>query len=209
MRLMQRLAGLLVLFALSAAVLISVDPAFGQTSSSPVEQLMQGLGPDQLQSLTQQLGVGGAGAQNATTIRPQPYSEEQQDMMLRQQRDMLIEAQRQRTEAQRLSPFLQAEDWVVVTVDYNPLPAGNPAPPPPSAAVQAALGGATGQQQNILSSLPPGVPGANQAALAGASGAVGGAGAAAAGANAQNAALAAATAAAMAPSPAQGVNAGG
>src|SRR5580700_3613141 len=193
MRLMQRLAGLLVLFALSAAVLISVDPAFGQTSSSPVEQLMQGLGPDQLQSLTQQLGVGGAGAQNATTIRPQPYSEEQQDMMLRQQRDMLIEAQRQRTEAQRLSPFLQAEDWVVVTIDYNPLPSGNPTPPSPGA-VQAALGGATGQQQNILGTPTPPIPGANQAALAGASGAVGGAGAAAAGAaNAQNAALAAAT----------------
>jgi polysaccharide export outer membrane protein len=210
MRLMQRLAGLLVLFALSAAVLISVDPAFGQTSSSPVEQLMQGLGPDQLQSITQQLGVGGTGAQqNTTPVRPPPFNEEQQNMMLRQQRDMLIEAQRQRTEAQRLSPFLQAEDWVVVTIDYNPLPSGNPTPPSPGA-VQAALGGATGQQQNILGTPTPPIPGANQAALAGASGAVGGAGGAAAGAaNAQNAALAAATAAAMAPSSPQGVTAGG
>jgi polysaccharide export outer membrane protein len=208
MRLMQRLAGPLVLFALSAAVLITVDPAYGQTTGSPVEQLMQGLGPDQLQSITQGLGVGGSGnQQNTTPVRPPPFNEEQQDMMLRQQRDMLIEAQRQRTEAQRLSPFLQPEDWVVVTVDYNPLPAGNPTPPQP-AAVQAALGAAAGQQpQNVLNPTPV-VPGASQAALAGANGAALG-GAAGGATNAQSAALAAATNAAMTPPPAQGVNAGG
>jgi polysaccharide biosynthesis/export protein len=206
MRLMQRLAGPLVLFALSAAVLITVDPAYGQTTGSPVEQLMQGLGPDQLQSITQGLG-GGAGAQNSATVHPQPYNEEQQDMMLRQQRDLLMEAQRQRNEAQRLSPFLQPEDWVVVTIDYNPLPAGNPTPPQP-AAVQAALGGATGQQQQNPLNPTAVVPGANQAALAGANGAALG-GAAGGAANAQNAALAAATAAATAPPSAQGVPAGG
>src|SRR3984885_12494450 len=205
MRLMQRLAGLLVLFALSAAVLISVDPAFGQTSSSPVEQLMQGLGPDQLQSITQQLGVGGTGAQqNTTPVRPPPFNEEQQDMMLRQQRDMLIEAQRQRTEAQRLSPFLQAEDWVVVTIDYNPLPSGNQ--PPPTAQPQlSALTGVTPQQQNILGNLAPSLGTQGTVAQSGVTGAAGNPN------NPNNLAngVAAATAAATTPPSAQGVTAGG
>jgi polysaccharide biosynthesis/export protein len=206
MRLMQRLAGPLVLFALSAAVLISVDPAFAQTSSSPVEQLLQGLSPDQLGSLSQLGGTGAGGAQGATALRPMPATEEQQNLMLQQQHDLLQDQQRQRAELSRLSPFLQAEDWVVITIDFNPLPAGNPPPPtaqPPQPGV--ALAGVTPQQQNILGNLAPGL--GTQGTLA-QSGATGGA---AAGGNPNNLgnSLAAATTAATAPPSAQGVTAGG
>ena len=40
--------------------------------------------------------------------------------MLQQQRDMLQEQQKQRAELQRLSPFLQADDWVVITDRLQP-----------------------------------------------------------------------------------------
>ncbi len=208
MRLMQRPAGLLVLFVLSAALVISVDPAYGQTSGSPMEQILQGLSPDQLGSLSQQFGGTGAGgaqgAQGALGNRQLPMSEEQQNLMLQQQRDLLRDQQRQRGEMQRLSPFLQAEDWVVITVDSNPLPAGNQ---PPGAAPQAgALGALAGtNQQNILGNLAPGLAGANQNSLSQSGSAPGGGGVA----NSQQNGLAAATAAATTPPPAQGVTAGG
>src|SRR5215469_7677080 len=167
MRLMQRLAGLLVFFALSATLISSLDPALGQTPGSPVEQILQGLSPEQLGAISQQLGgVGGTGGtQGAQGLTRQlPQTEEQQSLLLQQQRDALMDQQRQRAEVQRLSPFLQAEDWVVITIDFNPLPAGNaPAPTalPPSAL--GALAGAPGQQQqNILGNLAPAIT-ANQA----------------------------------------------
>jgi polysaccharide export outer membrane protein len=206
MRLMQRLVGLLVLFTLSAAVLISVDPAYGQNSGSPMEQLLQGLSPDQLGSLSQQFGgAGGAqGAQGALGARPQPMSEEQQNLMLQQQRDLQRDQQRQRAELQRLSPFLQAEDWVVITVDSNPLPAGNQ-PPPTAQQAAGALGALAGtNQQNVLGNLAPSLAGTNQNPLSQSGSAPGGGVP-----NSQQNGLAAATAAATTPPPAQGVTAGG
>jgi polysaccharide biosynthesis/export protein len=210
MRLMQRPSGLLVLFALVAAVPICIDPVYGQNSGSGGDsglQILQGLSPQARDALSQQLGgVGGTTtSQGATGSRPTPgASEEQQNLMLQQQRDMLLDAQKQRSELQRLSPFLQGEDWVVITIDYNPLPAGNQ---PPSAAPQVggalgALGGATNQQQqNILGNLGPALTGSS-AALAQSAAANGVPGAT------QNPA-AAATSAAMTPSGPQGVTAGG
>jgi polysaccharide biosynthesis/export protein len=202
MRLMQRLAALLVLFVLSATLVSSVDPAYGQSQGSPVEQMLQGLSPDQMSAISQQFGgsQGAAqGAQGAAT-RQVPQNEEQQSLLLRQQRDSLTDQQKQRAELQRLSPFLQADDWVVITIDYNPLPSGNA--PPPTVAPSAALGTLTGapsqQQQNILGNLAPAIA-ANQGQAGGTS---------AQGAGSQSG-LAAATAAATSPPPAQGVTAGG
>jgi protein involved in polysaccharide export with SLBB domain len=213
MRLMQRLAGPLVLFALSAAVLISIDPVYGQNSGSSVEQILQGLSQDQLGSISQQLPGAGTGGANGTgtTNRMAPINEAQQNLMLQQQRDMVLEQQRQRAELQRLSPFLQGEDWVVITVDSNPLPAGNQPPPnAPQVSALGALGGVTTpQQQNLLGNLAPGL-GGSQSALAQSAGAAGAAGGG--GANAANnpaSGVAAATAAAMSPSAAQNVTAGG
>lgn len=152
---MQRLAGPLVLFILFVAVLTRFTPVYGQTSGSGLEQLLQGLSPDQIGSITQQLGTTGTQGASAGQ-RQTPASEEQQNLMLQQQRDLLQEQQKQRMEMQRLTPFLQAEDWVVITIDSNPLPA---AAPPTAAASQAgvlsALGGIGNaqQQQNILGGL--------------------------------------------------------
>jgi hypothetical protein len=66
-------------------------------------------------------------------------------------------SKKQRGELQRLSPYLQAEDWVIVTIDSSPLP-------PPPLLQAGVLGGANPQQQNILGNLPPGLA-ANQGAL--------------------------------------------
>jgi protein involved in polysaccharide export with SLBB domain len=206
MRLMQRLAGPLVLFALSAASFITLDAAYGQQSNgSPVEQLLQGLSPDQLGSLSQLGGTGAGGAQGATALRPMPATEEQQNLMLQQQHDLLQDQQRQRAELSRLSPFLQAEDWVVITIDFNPLPAGNQPPPTAQPQPGGALTGVTPQQQNILGNLAPGLGTQGTLAQSGATGV------AAAGGNSNNLAngLAAATTAATTPPPAQGVTAGG
>jgi polysaccharide biosynthesis/export protein len=199
MRLMQRLVGLLVVATLFAASLICLDPAYGQaTSGSPVEQLLQGLSPEQLSSVS---GLGGTrGMPGALGGRETPASEEQESLMLQQQREQLRERDKQRAELQRLSLFLQAGDWVVITIDSTPLPAGNPALPPavPPAALSAlgATAAPSAQQQNILGNLAPALAG-NQAQSSDNTAAA-----------VQNG-VAAATAAAVAPPPAQGVTAGG
>jgi polysaccharide export outer membrane protein len=206
MRLMQRLAGLSILVALVAALLSPMASVFGQTPGSPVEQILQGLTPDQMGAISQQFGgLGGAGGgtqgAQAGISRQLPQSEEQQSLLLQQQREAQLDQQRQRAEQQRLSPFLQPEDWVVITIDSNPLPAGN-APPPttPPAAALGGLAGAPGQpppqQQNILGNLAPAIA-ATQGQPSGAQ------------ASAAQGALAAAAAAATTPPSAQGVPAGG
>lgn len=161
MRLLQRLAGLL--FALSATSLICGEPALGQTSGSPVEQILQGLSPDQIGAITQQLGGSGAGGlggtQGAPGGRQTGENAEQQSLMLQQQRQMQRDAQKLRKERERLSPYLQAEDWVVITIDSNPLPARTPVSP------GGVLGALSPEQQSILGRLGPnqaanqGVPG--------------------------------------------------
>jgi protein involved in polysaccharide export with SLBB domain len=209
MRLMQRLAGPLVLFILFVAVLTRLTPVFGQTSGSGLEQLLQGLSPDQIGSITQQLG-GATGTQGASAGQRQtPASEEQQNLMLQQQRDLLQEQQKQRMEMQRLTPFLQGEDWVVITIDSNPLPA---AAPPSGAASQAGVLGALGgignaQQQNLLGGLASSLAGQGALGQTAAAGAPPGVGAGAANQTVNGAA--ATTGAALAPPPAPGVTAGG
>ncbi len=160
MRLMQRLAGLLVLFALSAALLLCGNAATGQTNENPMGaglQMLQGLSPEQRESISQQLGGGGLGNTGTTPgavgARALPMNEEQQNLMLQQQRDLLMDQLKQRAELQRLSPFLKAEDWVVITIDSNPLPAGPPVPTgPPQGA--AALSGAQWARRWCSSGLP-------------------------------------------------------
>jgi protein involved in polysaccharide export with SLBB domain len=199
---MQRRNG--IALALSALFLIgSVDRTFGQASGSTLDtglQILQGLSSEQRAAITEQLGGGGrGGAQGTLGVRESPQSEEQQNLLLQQQREALIEQQKQRAELQRLSPYLEGDDWVVITIDYSPLPAGNPPPTtPPVPGALAALGGAVSpQQQSVLASVAPGL--ANQSA----------AGAGAGPANQTASGVAAATAAANAPPAAQGVTAGG
>jgi protein involved in polysaccharide export with SLBB domain len=156
MRSMQRLAGLLVFFALSVTLFIGIDPANGQIPGSIADtglQILQGLSPEQRSALSQQLG-GLGGTQGAAGARLQPGTEEQQALMLQQQRDQIMDTQKQRAELQRLSPFLQAEDWVVITIDWSPLPG---LPPSQLLAVPGALGTLGGLQgyPTTLGSLPP------------------------------------------------------
>ncbi len=215
MPLLQRLSGPLILLALSAAVPLCIESAFGQATQNPLDQglqILQGLSPDQLGSLTQGLGRGGLGAQGTQgMLGQQPLTEEQQSLMLKQQRQQLGDQQKQREELERLSPFLQPDDWVVVTIDYNPLPAGNPSPTPqpPNPLAPGATTGLNPQQQNILGNLSPGLS-ASQSSLNQMAGTTGtGLGSGVSGSNPTASGLAAATAAATAPPPAQGVTAGG
>ncbi|MFZ0008123.1 MAG: hypothetical protein WAK94_07790, partial [Steroidobacteraceae bacterium] len=131
MRLLQRLSGLFVLFVLSAALPLRLDSAFGQTSQNPLDQglqILQGLSPEQLGSIQQNAGAGGTGAQGQQNSMREPLTEEQQSLALQQQQMQAQEQQKQRAELERLSPFLQPDDWVVITVDSNPLPSGNQPP---------------------------------------------------------------------------------
>ena len=193
MRLMRPLAGLLFVSALSASSLIFPGLARGQTPGSPVQQILQGLSPEQLNAISQQMGgAAGVGAQGlqGSAPRPSPETEEQQNLSLQQQREQLRQQQRQLSEAERLSPYLQSEEWVVITIDSKPLPSAN-APAPTG--VLGALGTAPSQQQqNILGNLAPPIPG-NEAQAAGAAGI----------------ASAPAAGAPQAPSGPQGVTAGG
>ncbi len=160
MRLMQLRPG--ILFALFATLLVvSVGDSYGQTSGSPLDtglQILQGLSPEQRAAISQQLGGSGVGGatQGTTGTRQAPQTEEQQNLLLQQQREQLIEQQKQRAELQRLSPFLQGDDWVVITIDSVPLPGTTLAAPGAAPAnVLGSLGAAPGaaspaQQPNIL-----------------------------------------------------------
>jgi polysaccharide export outer membrane protein len=210
MRLLQRLSGPFVLFVLSAALPLCLDSAFGQTSPNSLDQglqILQGLSPEQLGSIQQNMGSGGAGgAQGQQNPLREPLTEEQQSLALQQQQLQLQELQKQRGELQRLSPFLQPDDWVVITVDSNPLPSGNQPPAQqPNPLNPLAAPAANQQQQNILGNLAPSLS-ANQSALSQLPGATS---AAPGTSNSTANGLAAATSSAMAPSAAQNVTAGG
>jgi polysaccharide export outer membrane protein len=164
MPLMQRLAGFLA--ALSVTLLIGIVPASGQSPGSIADtglQILQGLSPEQRGAIGQQFG-GAGGNQNGLGGRSTPLTEEQQSLQLQQQRDQMEDEQKQRAEFERLSPFLRADDWVVVTIDLVPLPVEISQNPLQG----AALGGIPGAQpQNPLNNLSGG---ANQASIAGAAG---------------------------------------
>jgi polysaccharide biosynthesis/export protein len=218
MRLLQRLSGPFVLFVLSAALPLCLDSAYAQTTGNPLDQglqILQGLSPDQLGSLTQGLGRGGVGGLQGNQGMPgqQALTEEQQNLMLQQQQQQMQEQQKQRAELQRLSPFLQPDDWVVVTIDYNPLPAGNPPPTSqqPNPLNPGAPAGLNQQQQNILGNLAPALSGSQSAAnqVSGTSGVTSASGLGTGANNSTSNSLAAATQAATTPPPAQSVTAGG
>src|SRR5712671_4525786 len=133
------------LLALSMALLLFIGPASGQSLDNSIQslQMMQGLSPEQRDAVLRQLGGLGAGGLGGTqgTLggRQQQGDEEQQNLMRQQQRDLLMDTQKQRAEIERLSPFLQGEDWVVITIDSNPLPAQTETPATPQASALANL----------------------------------------------------------------------
>src|SRR5437879_10987330 len=106
------------LLALSVPLLLVLGPASGQDSGNSLEslQMMQGLSPEQRDALSRQLGGLGAGSGTQGTVggRQQQADEEQQSLMRQQQRDLLMDAQKQRAELERVSAFLQGEAWDVI-----------------------------------------------------------------------------------------------
>ena len=130
MRLMQRLAGLLAPLALVGAVQLCIAPARAQNAGSTGLQILQGLSPDQLNAIRAQ-----GAAQGTVTGHAEPLTEDQQSLLLQQQRQQIVERQKQREEMERLSPYLEREDWVVVTIDSRPLPP--PAAPPGTLGISA------------------------------------------------------------------------
>src|SRR5438105_10183714 len=138
-----RLGPFIRLLALSTALLLHIGPASGQSLGNSIDslQMMQGLSPEQRDAIARQLGGAGGlgGTQGTLGGRQQQADEEQQSFMRQQQRDLLMDAQKQRAELERLSPFLQAEDWVVITIDSKPLPVGTQTPATLPASALAAL----------------------------------------------------------------------
>src|SRR5437762_8880698 len=113
-----------VSIALAATMLICVDAALGQNMGL---QMLQGLSPEQRAAISQQVGgigqQGRPGTQGGLGGREEQAAEEQLNFMLQQQRNLLMDAQKQRAELDRLSPFLQGEDWIIITIDSSPLAA--------------------------------------------------------------------------------------
>jgi len=72
-------------------------------------------------ALSRQLGgVGGGGLGNMQGTlggREQQPDEELMNIIQQQQRELLMDEEKQRAELQRLSPFWQGEDWLVITID--------------------------------------------------------------------------------------------
>jgi len=124
----SRLFVSLVSIALAATMLICVDAALGQTTNMGL-QMLQGLSPEQRAAIAQQFGgMQRGGMQGSLGAREDQAEEEQLNFILRQQRDALMDAQKQRAELDRLSPFLQGDDLIIITIDSSPLPGGRGTP---------------------------------------------------------------------------------
>lgn len=148
MHVMRRLAGMLALFALVG--LVGINRTSAQNGGSPIDtglQILQGLSPDQLSAITQQLGMGQGGSQSPLGGHELPLTEDQQSLLLQQQRDLMVQQKKQRAEMERLSVYLEGDDWVVVTIDSNPLP------PPPVPTSFAPLIAGNPLQQGVLSNM--------------------------------------------------------
>src|SRR5882762_956 len=149
MLLRSRSFPLTAMFALSATLLTWVGPASGQTSGGL--QMLQGLSPQQREALARQLGgLGSGGTQGTQGSREQQVDEELRNITQQQQRDLLMDEEKERAELQRLSPFLQGEDWLVITIDSNPLPAESQTPATPQT---SALAGLTNLPPSALAAL--------------------------------------------------------
>src|SRR4029077_608127 len=156
MPLRSRSLPLTAVLALSATLLTWVGPANGQTSGGL--QMLQGLSPQQREALARQLGgLGGTGLGNmqGTLGGRQPQvDEEMLNITQQQQRELLMDEEKERAELERLSPFLQGEDWLLITIDSNPLPAESQTPTTPPT---SALAGFTNLPPSALAALRSGL----------------------------------------------------
>lgn len=150
----------------------------GSSISDLEQQVLQGLSPEQRDSIMNQLGIGNGGQSQGPGGRRQNDLTQQENDNGRAGSQKLTAEQQE--EMKRLSPYLQADDWVVVTVDSNPLPT----PPPPSIPQLGVGGTVSGISPGVLAGVQQN-PALSAAAAAG--GANTGAGAPAAAAGESNA----------------------
>jgi protein involved in polysaccharide export with SLBB domain len=118
----------LAILALYAIGFIPCVPASGQSSSdsSSIDsglQMLQGLSPDQRDAIMNQLGVGGGtglggGGSQSLGGRTQQNDQQQGDM----DQDRAEQLKRQEEELDLRSPYLKGDDWIIVSIDINPLP---------------------------------------------------------------------------------------
>lgn len=153
------------LFPLGAALAQSTggnNSGGGNSISDLEQQVLQGLSPDQRDAIMNQLGIGSNNGQNGNGRRN--GENQQNDMGQERQHEPTPSEQ---AEIDRLSPYLQAEDWVVITIDSNPLPALHLTPTPQP----STPGGTSELPPSLISSLQqnPGLGGAAGAAALGAS----------------------------------------
>lgn len=121
----------LAILALSAVGFISGSPARGQSSSdsSPIDtglQMLQGLSPDQREAIMNQLGIGGGGGASGGlggASQSLGGRDRQGDQLMGDiDQDRAEQLQRQEEEFDLRSPYLKGDDWVIVTIDINPIP---------------------------------------------------------------------------------------
>jgi polysaccharide export outer membrane protein len=149
----------IVSFSLPAVLLIFMHSANGQNL-----QMLQGLTPEQRAAISQQLagaGTSGLGsAENSLGGRQQEGEEELRNLVKQQQRELMMDERKQRAEIERLSPFLEGADWIVITIDSSPLPAVTEA-----GSQTSPLGGLVNLERSALNALP--LPGVNPGSTAG------------------------------------------
>jgi len=145
--------------AFFVSFLLLIEFAAGQSTdtSSIAEtglQMLQGLTPEQRDAISQQLGgASGIGAAGGTTgIRQRGMLPEQ--IGPESKRDQRRDFATARAENERLSPFLQADDWIVITIDTKPLPALPISPGLPPTAPLGTPGGGPGMTQGAAGNLP-------------------------------------------------------
>jgi protein involved in polysaccharide export with SLBB domain len=157
--------------ACSVGLLLFVGAAIGQQDSSIADtglQILQGLTTEQRDAISQQLGGGGLGAAGGATGTRQRGTTLEETGPVESRRERQRDFTAARAESERLSPFLQTEDWIVITIDTKPLPAIPVTPSllgvPTGAAAGALPGAPQGGAANL--NLPPSLTGANPPAAA-------------------------------------------
>jgi polysaccharide biosynthesis/export protein len=162
---------LLAILAVSAIGFVPCAPVSGQSSSdsSPIDtglQMLQGLSQDQRDSIMNQVGGGGAGGgtgggSQSLGGRDRQNDQQQGDM----DQDRAEQLKRLQEDLDLRSPYLKGDDWIIVSIDINPLP---PLTQPTNQQLQQ-------QQANGLSGLPAAALSAVQAGSPAATALLGGA----------------------------------
>jgi polysaccharide biosynthesis/export protein len=130
MRVMRRAKSVLTTLAICLISLLPAAHTFGQSNGSSIsdigQQVLQGMSPDQRDQIMNQLGSGNGNGSDTQGLGGRRQNQDEQSLNDNLQQGQRRPTPEQQEEFDRLSPFLAPEDWVVITVDFNPLPAVSP-----------------------------------------------------------------------------------